>query len=768
MIEIFFHYKISKAVPKKTVDKNKGKETTEMFESFTMPALYGFITYPRTEQIMRHIMEYPQVKLIMQKADITHKDIPLQNIQSDLLAKSSLEVAQVFKGKFVTTMDVFIAYLFLIEKDARILFAKQLKTEDLYNMLYWTRLEHPEEETPKKLRVRFEGGGIGETLISGWTPEAKKYTSDFTARSLHEEPKLRGRENEFKNMLEGLDKVEKNNVLLIGDIGSGKENLVKAFAYHSFEGNIGGYLNYKRVLELMVGSFTAGATNRGDLEERLQEIIAEVSHANDVVLYIPEFQNITGASSYNLDLSGALMPYMQSGNMPIIATITTGAYKTFFEHNPLKESFTIVELKEPEKNAAIQMVLGKTQEVEKKNHVILSYRAIASSVDLADRYIQDEVLPGSAVSLLEDVSNKVAHSTEPFFENTHKRIVLEEHVVKHVEGIAHVSIATPDKEEVNILLHLEDKLHERISAQDDAVNAVAEAMRRVRSGIEVGQRPISFLFLGPTGVGKTETAKALADFYYHGQKNMIRLDMSEYNDEVGIKRLLGAAPGEGNERGELTDKIKDNPASLVLLDEFEKANPKILDLFLQVLDDGRLTDNKGNTVSFRDAIIIATSNAGSEFIREEVEKGTPIDKAFQQKLLEYLQSNHLFKPELLNRFDGVITFKPLGSAQIRQVIRIMLQSVVKALEEQDIKVIFDDAVIEKIVQEGFDKEFGARPLRRYIQDNIEDIIAKEKLAQKLQRGQTIEFSVDGTYAITVSVVTPQSTNLNQPIINKQS
>lgn len=766
MIEIFFHYKVSKALPGKTVEKNKSKD---VLESFTMPALYGFITQPNAAGIIKNIMNYPQVQLIMQKANITHKDVPLKDFKKDLLAQSAFEVSQVFKGKFVTTMDIFTAYIFLIEADARLLFAKQLKTNDLYNMLYWTRLEYPQEENPPKLRLKFEGGGIGEALVSGWTPETRKYTANFTSEALREEPKIRGRENEFRLMLEGLIKGEKNNILLIGDIGSGKENLVRAFAYHSFEGNIGGYLNYKRVLELLVGAFTAGATNRNDLETRLQEIISEISHANDVILYIPEFQNIAGASSYNLDLSGALLPYLQSGNLPIIASMTTGSYKTFFEHNPLKEAFNIIPLKEPDKNTAIQMVLGKAQEIERKNKVILSYRAIASAVDLADRYFQDEALPGSAVLLLQDVANKIALTKMPYFENTHKKIVLEEHVVKKVEEVAHVSIAMPDKEETNVLLHLEDKLHQRVIAQGEAVIAIAESMRRVRSGIETPGRPVSFLFLGPTGVGKTETAKALADLYYGGQKNMIRLDMSEYTDETGMKRLLGAPPGEGNEQGEITDKIHDNPASLVLLDEFEKANPKILNLFLQVLDDGRLTDNKGQTVSFKDAIIIATSNAGSEFIREEVNKGTPIDKKFQQRLLDNLQSNHIFKPELLNRFDGVITFKPLSPDDIKQVVNLLLGQIAQNLEKQDIKVLFDDAVIEKIIKEGFDPEFGARPLRRYLQDNVEDLIAKKKLTGEIQRGQTLEFSVDGTYAISLSIMQssppPNQQPLTQPTNN---
>jgi len=219
-----------------------------------------------------------------------------------------------------------------------------------------------------------------------------------------------------------------------------------------------------------------------------------------------------------------------------------------------------------------------------------------------------------------------------------------------------------------------------------------------------------------------------------------------------LKLLLGAPPGEGNERGEVTDKLHDNPAALILLDEFEKATPKIHNLFLQVFDDGRLTDNKGNTVSFRNAIIIATSNAGSEFIREQIEKGVKIDNNFEHKLMDQLQSQGIFKPELLNRFDDVVIFKPLGSEQVTQVVKLMLEGLKKDLEKQDIKVYFDDAVVAKIAQEGFDKDFGARPLRRYIQDTIEDVIAQKRLTKEIDRGKTVTFSLDGTGALRTGIV----------------
>jgi ATP-dependent Clp protease ATP-binding subunit ClpA len=285
--------------------------------------------------------------------------------------------------------------------------------------------------------------------------------------------------------------------------------------------------------------------------------------------------------------------------------------------------------------------------------------------------------------------------------------------------------------------------------QEEAVFAISEAIRRLRTGLNVAEKPISFLFLGPTGVGKTETAKALAAVYFGQGARMIRLDMSEFVGEEGIKKLLGSAPGEGSEKGEL-EMVYDNPNSLVLLDEFEKADQQILNLFLQVLDDGRLTDDKGKTVSFANCIIIATSNAASEFIREEVGKGVQVNKQFQQNLINYLETKGIFKPELLNRFDDIITFKPLGQTEITQIVKLMLIGVAKELAAKDITVYFDEKIIVKIVNEGFDKDFGARPLRRFIQDKIEDLIAQAILKDEIKRGDKIQVSVDSTNNISVN------------------
>lgn len=740
MFEIFFHYKVCRITPGVTIAKNDGKD---VFQSFTLPALYGFISTPSTSTMLTRMLTLAQIQALLQKAEITKQELVLQDLSQDELAKKAFVVAQEVKGTFVTTLDVMVAYLLLTEEKTKLLFNKSLKQADLSFLAQLVQERFPYEETPQKTRVRFSGAGIGEGLVSGWTPETQKYTENFTAYALREEPVWLGRDREFRLMLEGLLKMENNNVLLTGEIGSGKENLVQALAYESFSGKLGGGLDYKRVFLLLLGPLTAGVANRSDLEVRLQNIIAEISHAHDVILYIPDFQNVIGATSYELDLSGVLLPYLKAGHLPIIATMTTGSFKTYMEQNPLKEAFTVIPLSEPDPTMAKAMVFAKVTEIEKKYHVVISYLSIVRAVELAGRFLTDQALPGSALSLLETVANSVSLSSKiANFPGTKQKLVQDGHVVQQVETTTHVAIATPQGEERDLLLNLEAKLHERVIDQEDAIRAISEAMRRARSGMKTSSRPISFLFLGPTGVGKTETAKTLAELYFGGEANMIRLDMSEYSDEVGVKRLLGAPPGEGNERGELTDKVHDKPSSLVLLDEFEKAHPKIHNLFLQVLDDGRLTDNKGRTVSFSNCIIIVTSNAGSEFIREELAKGTPTDRAFHTKLLDYLQTKAIFKPELLNRFDDVITFRPLGQEQVMEVTKLLLHKLSATLAAQDITLIVTDEVIAKIAKEGFDRDFGARPLRRYIQDTLEDMLSKKKLTDELTRGKTATFSVD--------------------------
>lgn len=741
MFEVFFYFKIGRAIPPLRLSDNDGKD---VLQSFTLQTLSLFVSSPTGKTLVRELMKQNQIQFILQKANIAQKELPLLEIPKEELGNLAFVLAKHVNGTFVTTMDLFAAYLSLIEGQTKLLFTKELKEEELLHILRWVRFDYPDEENQKPARVQFWGEGIGEGWVSGWTLETQKYTVDITSKVLSEKPVLIGRDKEYKQTVEILLKKDKGNILLVGEPGSGKTTLVSTLAFESFVGSLKGDLYHKRFLEVMTGALLAGATNQGELEQRLQIIIEELSHAGNVIIFIPELQNILGATTYHLDLSGALIPFLKDSTIKIVATITNGNYKSFVESKPvLLDLFEVVKLDEPDEQRGIEMLLEKAGSIEHKYRVSLTYNAIVASVRLARRYIQDKVLPGSAVTLLTDAANSASLAK--------REAVEEKDVVAKVEEQTKVAVAKPVGEEKELLLHLEEKIHERIIDQQEAVHAVSEAIRRIRTGLAPLNRPVSFLFLGPTGVGKTETAKALATIYFKSEKSIIRLDMSEYSDENGIKRLLGAPPGEGEERGELTDKTHDNPFSLILLDEFEKASPQILDLFLQVLDDGRLTDNKGRTVSFANAMIIATSNAASEFIREKVSKGVIVDKQFHQELLEFLQTNHLFKPELLNRFDAVVTFKPLGEQEIQAVTKLLLRGVEKKLLEQDITVTFDEKAVAKIAKEGFDPQFGARPIRRFIQDNIEDVLSKKLLQDEIKKGNRILVSVDTSNQIQLMI-----------------
>src|ERR1035437_199603 len=729
MFEIFFKYKVAKTNSKIEVTLN----TSDPLESFSIELLGILETQKTLSQIIKHLISLPQIQFIIGKSDLKIEEIVLIDGDKTALIQFAFNLAKEARGKYVTTMDYFTAYLLSIEPSAKILFNKKLKEEDIKNILLWARHVYDKEEASKRTVVNFAGEGIAEEWVYGWTLETSKYMLDLSQEFLSSKVEPLRRDSEFKQLTEALYKG--GSVLLVGDAGSGKESTVKELAIDSFMGRLDNNLYHQKILQLMVDAFMAGAGNQGEIETRINALIAESAHSGDVIVYIPEFQNTLGSSTFHLDISGALIPYLQKKELRIIASVTPGAYKTFIEPmRTLLDNFTVINFSEPSKEEVLQMLFKKAASIEEKDNVVITYKAVLAAYNFADRYAREAVLPGSAVTLLDDTAN-----ADKIYS---KQMVEEQDILNQIEKKIKVAVGEPKQAERTLLLNLEKEIHKRVVGQETAVFAISEAIRRLRTGLSTSGKPISFLFLGPTGVGKTETAKALADVYFGESARMIRLDMSEFVGEEGIRRLLGSGPGEGDEKGQLTEAIYDNPNSLVLLDEFEKADPQILDLFLQVLDDGRLTDNKGKTVSFENCIIIATSNAASEYIREEVEDGITVDKAFQQGLVDFLERKGLFKPELLNRFDDIITFKPLTQIEITEIVKLMLISVSKELTTKDITVYFDETIIAKIVSEGFDKDFGARPLRRFIQDKIEDTIAQQILKDEIKRGDKIQVSVD--------------------------
>lgn len=735
MFEIFFRFKIAKIPPPLSIQQNDGKN---IFESFTLDALSVFITSINIKNLIKTLLHKKEIKFIAQKGDFEELEISLLDVSYEDLGKQAFDLARNAKGKVVTTMDIFAAYILLTESRTKLLFNKNLKKEEFMHILYWARATFPKEENKKPYRIHFWGEGIGEEWVFGWTIETKKYMLDLTPKVLQEKPKLVGREREYKETIEALYK--NKSVILVGEAGSGKTSLVETLAFESFLGEIKGNLSYQRFFQFLVDRLLAGTATQGELEERLDTVIAEIAHAGNLIIFLPDIENILGASTFNLNLAGTLIPYLERGAIRIIGTTTPGAFKKFIE--PMKnivDVFGVVKFEDPDKNTVLQMLFEKASDIEKRNNIFLTYRAIVAAFNYAGKYLQGRVMPGASVTLLEDTVAMVT---------TQKRDIVEEKdVIEKVESKTKIAIGVPQGKEKELLLHLEDEIHKRVIDQEEAVFAISQGLRRVRTGLQLATKPISFLFLGPTGVGKTETAKALAYLYFGGEDKMVRLDMSEYSTDEGVKRLLGGLTGEEG----LTDKVFEHPFSLVLLDEFEKATPLIHDLFLQVLDDGRLTDNKGKTVSFVNTIIIATSNAASEYVREEVKKRKTIDKKFQEDLLEFLQKNNIFKPELLNRFDEIVVFKPLGIDETVKITKLMLKEFSKKLQEKDITISFDDKIIAKIVKEGVNEEFGVRPLRRYIQDNIEDLIAQKILKDEIKRGSNIVCSTDNDNNITISV-----------------
>ncbi len=732
MWEVFFFFKISRMKPKSLVTRNNGEN---IYESFTLDALSVFIMRENVIPIVKSLLRKPNIKFILKKANIQIREIKFTDAAKDEIAKLAFDLAKNNNCLFVTTSDLFCAYILYTEPQTRLLFSKELKEKDFLHILYWAHSKFVLEEQKKPIRIRFSEEGIGENWVYGWTLETKKYTNDITAQVLKERPVLVGRDTQYKEVIEALMDTEKNSTVLVGNPGVGKTAMIKYLAFESFVGNTKGTLKHKRFLELMVSVLLAGTSNQGELQTRLTNIMEEISHAGNVILYIPKLEDILGSESLSLNLSSSLMPYVRDGKINIIATSTPSNYKTYIE--PMLDFiqfFDVIKLNDPDMDSAIQMVMEKASQIEKAYKISITYKAVESSVMYANRYLRDKSLPGSAVTLLNETANSAIL--------TQKKIIDKEDVIAKIEEAIHVQIDSPNKEETELLLHFEDKMHKKIVGQEEAVVSIATALRRLRSGITRKDKPISFLFLGPTGVGKTETAKTLANLYFKEDNSMIRIDMSEYNTQDSVKRIID---------GELTQTIYEHPFSLILLDEFEKAHPDILDLFLQVLDDGRLTNSRGKTASFLDAIIIATSNAGSELIREQLKNEQKEIDSFSKKLLDTLQEKGIFKPELLNRFDSIVIFKPLGQKEIYEITGLLLTKIVQKLKEEDINVFFDEKIRHKIALEGFNEEFGARPLRRFIQNNIENALAQKILASEITRGNTVMVSTDTNNNITFSI-----------------
>lgn len=650
------------------------------------------------------------------------------------------------------------------------------------------------------------GGHQGSSSVSANTPTLDSLARDLTsiAREGSLDPVI-GRSKEIQRVIEVLSRRTKNNPVLIGEPGVGKTAIAEGLAQQIVNNEVPEILRDKRVMTLDMGTVVAGTKYRGEFEDRLKKVMDEIRQAGNIILFIDELHTLIGAGGAEgaIDASNILKPSLARGELQCIGATTLDEYRKYIEKDAaLERRFQPIRVDEPTADESIRILEGLRDRYEAHHRVSITDEAIKAAVKLSDRYISDRFLPDKAIDLIDEAGSKVrlrSYTTPPNLKelevkleevrkekdsavqsqefekaaslrDTEQRLreqleetkktwkekqgkenneVTVEDIASVVSSWTGVPVSKLAETETAKLLNLEEVLHSRIIGQEEAVKAVSKAVRRARAGLKDPKRPIgSFVFLGPTGVGKTELARALAEAMFGDEDAMIRIDMSEYMEKHSTSRLVGSPPGYVGyeEGGQLTEKVRRKPYSVILLDEIEKAHPDVFNILLQVLEDGRLTDSKGRTVDFRNTVLIMTSNVGAEALKRNkyvgfnIQDGEHDYKDMKSKVMEELKK--AFRPEFLNRIDEIIVFHALERKHLNEIVTLLSDQLIKRLKEQDISIELTDAAKEKISQEGYDPEYGARPLRRAIQKHIEDRLSEELLKGTLLTGQLAIIDVD--------------------------
>ena len=634
------------------------------------------------------------------------------------------------------------------------------------------------------------------------TETLDKFSRDLTAMAKQGKfDPIVGRDNEIERIVQILSRRTKNNPCLTGDPGVGKTAIVEGLAQKIAEGNIPDTLKQKKIVSLDLSAMVAGSKYRGEFEERMKKALDEVRAAGNIILFVDEIHTIIGAGAAEgaIDASNILKPAMARGEIQLIGATTLEEYRKHIEKDAAFERrFQPVRVEEPTETVAVQMLTALKDKYEMHHKVTISEEALEAAVKLSSRYVSDRFLPDKAIDLIDEAASRLrlsaytaptavkeleqriaemekekesAIKTEEFEKaaevkkaqdalrvslkaakqawetgNDTEPIVTKDDVAEVVSSWTGIPVQSMKEEESQRLLRLEETLHQRVVGQEEAVKALSKAVRRGRVGLKDPNRPIgSFLFLGPTGVGKTELSKALAEALFGDENAMVRIDMSEYMEKHSVSRMVGSPPGYVGyeEGGQLSEKVRRNPYSVVLFDEIEKASPEVFNVLLQVLDDGHITDGQGRKVDFKNTVIIMTSNAGARTIAAPKRLGfTSVETAEQS--YEHMKKGvmdevkNIFKPEFLNRIDDIIVFHPLEKGDIVQIVKLMTDTLAKRVKENmGITVSFTEKAIEKIAEEGYDKAYGARPLRRAIQFKIEDAFAEEYLQGKFHAGDKV-------------------------------
>ncbi|MBS5941533.1 MAG: ATP-dependent Clp protease ATP-binding subunit [Ligilactobacillus salivarius] len=709
------------------------------------------------------------------------------------------EHAKLFNVEKVGTEHILLA---LLEDDktisSRILAALNIDLRKVKNITY--RTMGVDATTANRTRKKL---ALSEKKQDNGTPTLDELARDLTemVRKDQIDPVV-GRDNEIKHVVQILSRRTKNNPVLLGEPGVGKTAVAEGFSQKIVNGEVPDNLKNKRVMMLDMGSLVAGTKYRGEFEDRLKKIIEEIREDGNVILFIDEMHTLIGAGGAEgaIDASNILKPALARGEVQVIGATTLNEYQKYVEADAaLERRFASVTINEPTPEVALTILKGLRPKYEKHHQLQITDEALESAVKLSKRYIASRFLPDKAIDLMDEAAARVRinnaqkvdkvsaikkklselsqEKTEALLKedfekaaeirneelkiqeklekqiqrdkdeedsNNYRVKVTAEDIAEVVSEWTGVPVTQINRSEGDRLIRLEKILHNRVIGQDEAVKAVSKAIRRARSGLKDPTRPIgSFMFLGPTGVGKTELAKALAEAMFGSEDSMIRIDMSEYMEKYTTSRLIGSPPGYVgyDEGGQLTEKVRNNPYSVVLLDEVEKAHNDVFNILLQVLDDGFLTDSKGRKVDFRNTIIIMTSNLGATALRDEKSVGFGAKdvsddyEAMAAKVRETLKKT--FRPEFLNRLDETVVFHSLNKEEIHQIVKLMAKNIIDRIKEQNINLKITPAAIDIVAEAGFDAEYGARPIRRVLQDKIEDLLSEELLAGNIETGATV-------------------------------
>ena len=658
-------------------------------------------------------------------------------------------------------------------------------------------------------REDFQNGKPSKRKNAGSTPMLDQYARDLTAlaRDRKLDPVI-GRDDEIQRVIQILSRRGKNNPCLIGEPGVGKTAVVEGLAQRIVTGLVPDTVADKRVITLDLSGMVAGSKYRGEFEERIKKVIREVTQAGNILLFIDEIHTIIGAGGAEgaIDASNILKPSLARGEIQLIGATTIAEYRKYIEKDAaLERRFQPVSVEEPDRAQAIEILKGLRRHYEDHHHVAITDEGIEAAVDFSIRYINDRFLPDKAIDLMDEASSKVRlmgygtsgnvmelerqiieydnrietalqeddlkeasrisakkQETEQKYVKLLKKYKKEaekkpltvgaEEMADIVSGWTKIPVKKLEEGEAARLRRLEKTLHKRVIGQEEAVTAVAKAVRRGRVGLKDPNRPIgSFLFLGPTGGGKTEITKALAEAVFGDEQSMIRVDMSEYMERHSVSKMIGSPPGYVgyDEGGQLSEKVRRNPYSVILFDEIEKAHPDIFNILLQVLDDGHITDAQGRKVDFKNTIIIMTSNAGAQAIVSPKKLGFGMGEDEKQNYERMKQGvmeevKRIFKPEFLNRIDDTIVFRALDKEDMKKIVALLSKTLVMRCKEQmDITLSIKDSVKAYIVDSAYDPKYGARPLRRKIQNTIEDGLAEEILGRKIKKGDTVDVTVRG-------------------------